>query len=161
MRGTTMKSTAGLRKRPCRICRRWFTPDARLKDRQKTCGDPACKREWHRRKCKQWNEDNSAYFKANFLHHKLEDSKCLAEDQVCGNRQQGWPNPAGSCRRVLPLEIVQEVMGAHACVIIEYLAQQLLRRFQEVIRRQVSVDYKLICPTIPAAHSRGDRHPPW
>ena len=25
-------------KKPCRICRRWFLPEARLKDRQKTCG---------------------------------------------------------------------------------------------------------------------------
>jgi hypothetical protein len=29
------------------------------------------------------------------------------------------------------------VMGAQVCVIIEYIAQQLLKRLQEVIRRQV------------------------
>ena len=42
-----MKSHGFARKRPCRVCRRWFQPDARLGDRQKTCGDPECKREWH------------------------------------------------------------------------------------------------------------------
>lgn len=132
-----MKSAAALSKRPCRICKRWFAPDPRLKDRQKTCGDAACMREWHRRKCKQWNKDNSAYFKANFLHNKLEDAKCQVEGRVCGNRE-GRSKPAG--RRVLPAEVVQEVIGAQASVIIEYLAQQLLRRFQEVMRRQVSVN---------------------
>ncbi len=35
------------RKRPCRVCRRWFLPDGRLKNRQKTCGNPECQREWH------------------------------------------------------------------------------------------------------------------
>ena len=135
-----MKSTATLSKRPCRICRRWFAPDPRLKDRQKTCGDAACMREWHRRKCKQWNEDNSAYFKANFLHLKLEDVKGQVEGRVCGNREQGRSRPAGGHRGVLPPEVVQEVMGAQTYVIIEYLAQQLLRRFQEVMRRQVSVN---------------------
>ena len=135
-----MKSTAALSKRPCRICRRWFAPDPRLKDRQKTCGDTACMREWHRRKCKQWNEDNSAYFKANCLHLKLEAAKGQVESPVCGNGEQGRSKPAGGHRGVLPPEVVQEVMGAQAFVIIEYLAQQLLRRFQEVIRRQVSVN---------------------
>ena len=33
------------RGRPCRVCRRWFLPDGRLKNRQKTCGNPECQRE--------------------------------------------------------------------------------------------------------------------
>ena len=37
------------RKRPCRICKRWFMPHPRVKDRQKTCGNPPCQREWHRK----------------------------------------------------------------------------------------------------------------
>jgi hypothetical protein len=37
------------RKRPCRVCRRWFMPNPRLKDRQMTCGEAtgekaACRR---------------------------------------------------------------------------------------------------------------------
>jgi len=46
------------RKRPCRVCKRWFIPHPRLKDRQKTCGDRLCQGEWHRRKCEQWNHNN-------------------------------------------------------------------------------------------------------
>jgi hypothetical protein len=136
-----MKRTAALRKRPCRICKRWFAPDPRLKDRQKTCGDAACRREWHRRKCRQWNRNNSDYFKANFLHRKLEDSKRhVIKDEVSGNNREGPSKPLESRRSGLPFEVVQEVMGTQVCVIIEYLAQLLLRRFQEVIRRQVPVN---------------------
>lgn len=33
---------AVLRKRPCRFCRRWFLPNARLGDRQYACSEPSC-----------------------------------------------------------------------------------------------------------------------
>ena len=65
-------SRSPTRKRPCRVCKRWFIPHPRLKDRQKTCGDPQCQREWHRRKCEQWNHNNVDYFKDNYLDKKLE-----------------------------------------------------------------------------------------
>lgn len=48
-----MPRTTKGRKRPCRICRRWFAPNPKLRDRQMTCGDPACKREWHKKACRQ------------------------------------------------------------------------------------------------------------
>ena len=60
------------RKRPCRICRRWFLPNPRLKSRQMTCGDARCKTEWHRKKCAEWNRRNPDYFKANYLQKRLE-----------------------------------------------------------------------------------------
>ena len=61
-----------MRKRPCRICRRWYIPHPRVKDRQMTCGDPGCKREWHRKKCADWNRKNAEYFRANYLQKKLD-----------------------------------------------------------------------------------------
>ena len=30
------------RKKPCRICRRWFRPDPRVGQRQRACGEPDC-----------------------------------------------------------------------------------------------------------------------
>jgi len=44
-----MGSQGYTKKRPCGICRRWFMPHPRLKDRQQTCGDRVCKKEWHRK----------------------------------------------------------------------------------------------------------------
>lgn len=70
-----MTITAARRKRPCRICRCWFIPNPRVGARQKTCGKKECKREWHRKKCAEWNRNNAAYFKANYLQEKLESRK--------------------------------------------------------------------------------------
>lgn len=110
------------------MCKRWFKPDARLGDRQKTCGDAACKREWHRRKCAEWNEKNSEYAKANALHRKVESAR-------------NQPASSGAPRGLLPVAYAKEVIEVQLVIILEYLGQQLLRRLQEVIKRQ-AVDNK-------------------
>lgn len=50
-----------LRKRPCSVCGKWFLPNSRQGDRQKTCGRQECKREWHRRACAKWHSKNPGY----------------------------------------------------------------------------------------------------
>jgi len=88
-------SRSPTRKRPCRVCKRWFIPHPRLKERQKTCGDQQCQREWHRRKCEQWNHNNADYFKDNYLDKKLE--------------QTGTPR--SRLKTGLPLSYVQQLIG--------------------------------------------------
>jgi hypothetical protein len=105
------------RKRPCRVCRRWFLPDGRLKNRQKTCGNPECQRKWHRKKCAEWNKKNEEYFRTNYLQKKLEAAKS-PEPNFCKSR----------LKTGLPLKFVQEVIGIQHLIIIEYLAQLLVRR---------------------------------
>lgn len=114
-------------KRPCSICRRWFMPHPRLKDRQRTCGNPTCKKEWHRRKCAEWNQRNGDYFRTNYLQKKL-DSRATT-GQIKSRLKTG-----------LPIRYVQEVIGTQQLVIMEYLAQLMVQRFQEVIRRQLHVN---------------------
>ena len=106
------------RKRPCRVCKRWFMPHPRLKDRQKTCGDQQCQREWHRRKCELWNHNNVDYFKDNYLDKKLE---------INGT-------PRSRLKTGLPLCYVQQLIGTPQLIIIEYLSQLLLRRCRHLIR---------------------------
>jgi len=122
-----VKRARHLSKRPCRVCKRWFKPDARLGDRQRTCGDASCKREWHRRKCAEWNEKNSEYAKANALHRKIEAAK-------------NQPASSGGSRSLLPQRYAKELIEVQFVVILEYLGQQLLRRLQEVIKRQAVVN---------------------
>lgn len=128
---------ATFRKRPCRICRRWFMPNPRLKDRQMTCGNPCCQKEWHRKKCAEWNKKHSDYFKTNYLDKKLK----AATHQDNHPAPQTENKPPVSCKSRLksglPLNLVQEVIGIQHLIIIEYLAQLLVRRFQEVLRGQV------------------------
>jgi hypothetical protein len=139
------------RKRPCRICRRWFTPNPRLKDRQKTCGDAQCKKEWHRKKCSEWNKKNTDYFRTNYLDRKL--------DAASPSEKASKILPIKSrLKSGLPLAFVQEVIDIQHLIIIEYLAQLLVRRFQEVLRDQVVVNTRYIRQQSPLGISRGDRH---
>lgn len=100
------------RKRPCRICRRWFLPNARLRKRQVTCADPDCQRKWHTKKCREWNRANKAYFRANYLQNKLD-----AVGDAGGKPAKSRLNTG------LPSEVVQAVIGIKHLVIIEYMAQ--------------------------------------
>ena len=108
---------AKTRKRPCRICRRWFLPDVRHKDRQKTCGRSECRNEWHRRQCAQWNKKNKAYFKANYLLKKLEVLDRPPEASIARPRIQLH----------LPRQDIQDVIGLKSLVIIEYMIEQILK----------------------------------
>ena len=116
------------RKKPCRICRRWFLPDVRLKDRQKTCGRTECKRQWHNKKCAQWYRANIDYFKANYLQKKIDAA------QGGEPRSTDKPNPhqpkvtRSRMKSGLPVAYVQELVGVKHIVIIEYLAKQLHQR---------------------------------
>lgn len=119
-------------KRPCRICRRWFIPHPRLGERQRTCGDSHCQKEWHRKRCADWNRQNAEYFRTNYLQKKLDG---LPPKDATGVHLVHSRFSSG-----LPLGKVQEVIGVQHFVIIEYLVQLLFRRFQELIRAKVAVN---------------------
>jgi hypothetical protein len=113
------------RKRPCRICRRWFLPDVRHQDRQNTCGRSECRDEWHRRQCAEWNRKNKEYFKANYLVKKLEK----VNDLHVGVLPVKTPTvPAPRIRLHLPRQDIQDVMGPKLLVIIEYIIEQIIQR---------------------------------
>jgi len=139
------------KKRPCRICRRWFTPNPRLKDRQKTCGNTKCKREWHKKKCAEWNKKNPDYFKTNYLQDKLNAaSPSETSSKILPVKSR--------LKSGLPLLFVQEVIDIQHLIIIEYLAQLLFKRFQDVLRGQDTVNTEEIRQQLPKRISRCDRH---
>jgi hypothetical protein len=141
------------RKRPCRICRRWFLPDSRLKDRQMTCGEVECKRQWHRKKFTEWNRQNPDYFRSNYLQKKLDAAGATVTSKPF-DTQIGQPR--SRFRSGLPLKYVQEVIGAQHLIIIEYLAQLLLRRFQEAFKSQATVNTRQMRQLPPMVCSRRD-----
>ena len=138
------------RKRPCRVCRRWFMPDPRLKDRQMTCGDPRCRREWHRRKCAVWNRENRDYFKTNYLQKKVDTA-------LTSGKPRKTSPPQSRLKSGLPLPYVQEVIGIQHLIIIEYFGQLLFQRFQEVIKGQVIVNTRQVSRVVGVGSSRCDR----
>jgi len=125
------------KKRPCRICRKWFRPDPRVGARQMTCGDKDCQSKWHARKCAEWNQQNSAYFREIYLSKKL-----AAVDASVGGKHS--PSPPSISRdivvlqsssfRKLPINLIQEVIGVQP---LEYMIRLLLKSFQEVMLAQV------------------------
>ena len=131
-----MKKARIVKKRPCKICRRWFRPNPRVGDDQMTCGDPQCKKEWHRRKCAEWNRKNREYFREIYLKKKI-----LAAEEENQKGTTGQDKISRTRFRLgLPWQEIQESMGLKQLVIIEYIIQVLMRRFQEVIKVQPLVN---------------------
>src|ERR1035441_8161229 len=49
------------RKKPCRICRRWFQPNARVGERQRACGKPECQSVRRQKTQADWRKRNLGY----------------------------------------------------------------------------------------------------
>jgi hypothetical protein len=117
---------ANPQKRPCRICRRWYLPDVRQGDRQNTCGHPNCRRLWHAKQCRRWNEKNRSYFKAIYLTKKLE--KIRGPDPSPDSTPTPIGIPQSRLQLHLPRDVIQERIGQHLLVIIEYIIEQFVAR---------------------------------
>ena len=115
-------------KRPCSICRKWFTPDVRQKGRQKTCGSD-CQNELHRRQCEKWNRKNKAVSKNNYLAKKLEEAEDLETSrQLSALSSQRQKEP------VLPMEVITTEYGIKPAIVIQYIVAQVSSHTREKIR---------------------------
>ncbi|HIJ57832.1 MAG TPA: hypothetical protein HPQ03_17145 [Deltaproteobacteria bacterium] len=125
-----------LKKRPCAVCRCWFLPQAKVKQRAKTCGNRQCQKEWHRRQCRKWNRKNKAYFRSNYLSKKLEDAKELIPPVEKNLQQTGLKQPSATG---LFLESVfdstPQIVESQLIIIIDYVIQVHIRSF----RRQLAL----------------------
>ena len=138
-------------KRPCRICKKWFLPNPRVDDRQKTCGTPECQRQWHIRKCAEWNLKNRSCARESYLRGRLESLAPASYSPSSPTPTSQLPPLKPSPLRVSPLDyplkVVQEVIGVQQLVIIEYIVRLLVRRVQEVIKPQllgIQADFGLL-----------------
>jgi len=149
-------------KRPCRICKKWFLPNPRLGDRQKTCGARECQQQWHSRKCAEWNRKNRSYFQENYLKRRLESLESIPPEPTQSTSPP--PSPMHPLQPIPPLDyprgVVQEVIGIQQLVIIEYIVRLLKRSVQEVIVSQPVETYKEFQELRPMAISRGDSQRP-
>jgi hypothetical protein len=116
---------AKTRKRRCKICKRWFPPDVRHADRQRTCG-PECRRELHRRRCAEYNEKNRKSAKADYLQKKLDEAD---PGRGSASVEKIAPSLAGSRIDLdLPRDVIGNAIGFPLLVVIEYIIEQILRR---------------------------------
>lgn len=156
-----MEQKTRSRKRPCRVCGKWFCPNPRLGDRQKTCGADECQRQWHTAKCAEWNRQNRSYFKENYLKSRIQSASDHAAGSPPSPSSSRTNTPARSPSPLhLPREAVQEVMGTQRLVIIEYIVRVLLRGVQEVISAQLPEIPKESRRLVAASSLRGDSQAP-
>jgi len=150
------------KKRPCRVCRKWFTPEPRLGDRQRTCGAMECQRKWHARKCAEWNRKNRAYFRELYLRGRLESFGSGPPKQSSSPRSSGRINdpPRRSSPLDLPQEVIQAVIEVKQLIIIEYIVRLLMRGVQEEIRTQLIEKQREIRRLPLSSISRGDSQKP-
>ncbi|MBT4264198.1 MAG: hypothetical protein HOD85_08310 [Deltaproteobacteria bacterium] len=120
------------KKKPCAICRRWFLPQAKVKQRAKTCGNRQCQKEWHRRQCRKWNRKNKAYFRSNYLSKKLEDANGLDPpvEKDLGQAGLKQPSSAGPFLESV-FDPIPHIAQTRMITIINYVIGVHIRSFRK------------------------------
>jgi hypothetical protein len=128
-----------VRKRPCCICRRWFSPDPRIGTRQRACRKPDCQTGRRRKKQKAWRERNPDYFIARRIQDRSQQDR--APEPLC------LPPPLSG----LPWDIAQSQFGVQGADFIGALGTLLLRTAQSQFEAYVVDATKLPDTLIPEA----------
>lgn len=66
-----MKSLKTSQKKKCRYCRRVFTPDPRVGERQVSCKREECRAKRKKQSQKRWCQSNPDYFQDRYVYVKL------------------------------------------------------------------------------------------
>ena len=74
------------KRRKCPFCCRLFTPDPRVKERQKTCGRPGCRGEQKRQLDERWRSQNRDYFR-NLYPQQKQSYGTRAEYRRCYRKE--------------------------------------------------------------------------
>jgi hypothetical protein len=112
-----------VRKRPCRVCRRWFWPHPRAGDRQRTCSLPDCQRERHRRACASWRRRHPDYDREDRLRRRL---------QVPARAMAAAP------LRGIDWSAARDAVGLQVAVVIEETGEVLQRWARDAVSAQVT-----------------------
>ena len=113
------------KKCPCRVCRKWYRPDPRLGERQRTCGEEACKREWNLRLCANRRSRERMNDRGNRLRDRLQDV--------------GIENLGKEPDRALNMKAVRHSIDPEVLVLVEEVA----RVTREWVRHSIPVQLGL------------------
>ena len=127
------------RKRPCRICRRWFTPHPRTGDRQRVCSAPGCQRERHRRACARWRGREAAAEQTHRLRQRI----------------RAYPGGGNGAAVVAEHRVhwdaVRDAVGPQVTVVIEEITKVLGDWVRDAVLGQVAVSAMELPAEIVAA----------
>ena len=137
-----------VRKRPCRICRKWFQPNPRVGKRQKVCSESACQRERHRRSCASWRQRNPDYDRENRLRKQLtaepesttapETKPALGTGTVRAAPEAKSTQP-GPPKVRIDWDAARDVVQLEVLILIEEFGKVLVKMARDEVRRQLIV----------------------
>ena len=110
------------RKKPCRICRRWFQPEARVGERQRACGKPECQTARRQKTQADWRRRNPDYPIAWRLDQRAAQARPPEVLRV--------PAPLNQ----LPWEFAKDQFGAQGADFIGVTSTLILRAAKDQIR---------------------------
>jgi hypothetical protein len=129
------------KKRPCKICRKWFRPDVRVGDRQRTCGQPECQKVLRKRALEKWRSRNRDYFIAWRIQARCQSERGLEPLRL--------PHPLSN----LPWDIAHDEFGVKGADFIGVMGAVLLQAAKNQLKRQV-VDSKGDSWTLPLVFAK-------
>ena len=118
-----------VKKRPCRICRRWFQPHRRVGDRQTVCSRDECQRERHRRSCAAWREREAHAERLDRLRRRVSVPK---EELPSEPSTASPPGPEARLR----FDRVRDAVGLQVSMIIQVLAIVIRDYVRDAVRVQ-------------------------
>jgi len=118
-----------LKKRPCRICRRWFLPDRRVGDRQKVCTSAECQTERHRRNCRDYHAGHS---------REMKEERVSARVRRYGSAEKSGGVSGGSPGG-LDWDAVRDLVGLQSAVIFREAGKVLRLELRDLVRLEVTV----------------------
>ena len=140
------------RKKPCRICRRWFQPDARVGERQRACGKPECQTARRQKTQADWRRRNPDYAIAWRLDQRAA--------QTPPPEPLRFPAPLNQ----LPWDLAKDQFGAQGADFIGVTSALILRTAKDQIRpylfdpkgltRRLPPSPEKTSPSLPHTESR-------
>lgn len=131
-----------LKRRPCGVCRRWFYPDPRVRQRQRACSERSCQVARRARTQASWRRRNPDYFTAR----RLQERRASAAE---GSALEPLRLPPPLSH--LPWDIAQDEFGPVGSDFLGHLGRVLLRSGQDERRVQVRASIGEIGALAPGA----------
>lgn len=129
------------KRRPCRICGRWFHPDPRVGSRQRACGSRACQRKRREKTQAAWRARNPDYYLRRRLQRRARAARAAEEAVEDPRKLRVW-HSEGEVRRPgllgvprvlapIPWDLAQDEIGVAATDFLVVTARLLVKVAQD------------------------------
>lgn len=125
------------RKRPCRICGKWFEPQPRAGQRQRACGSEDCRRERHRRACVAWHQAHPDYDRERRLRERVRVDVAVGEPL---NR-----DPLAE----IAWDTARDAVGLEVAVIVEETGKVLAMWARDAVHQQTAEITRKLAKVLP------------